>query len=134
MEKTHQTLLNIAKDMASGDIEGLRKLRTMVVDLDLTKEISDDYHVFTVLYLSKKLTGDVWENLATDASFDFDEEQLKEFTIGFGSILLDMLTKNAKILLNMDKLSEPIKLLYTYFAKISADPNIVQRGGGNGPN
>ena len=55
------------------------------MDLDLPEEASKvDDALFLALYLGKRLTGDVWENLATDASFDFDEDQLKTFVISFG--------------------------------------------------
>lgn len=129
MEEIRQNLLDISSGMASGKIESLRELRKLVVDLDLTKEaFNSDSTLFFVLYISKKLIGDVWKNLGTDSSFEFDEEKLTEFTISFGEVLHGLVSDGAQIQLIIDRLGKMTKWLYEYFARISSNPNLVFKG------
>ena len=130
MKRTRQALIEIAGAMAEGQIERLRDLRKMVVDFDLTRAASDsDASLFTALYLAKRLTADVWENLATDASFEFDEAQLNSFAVGFGGVLQDIMSEGTKNHLLVNSLGETAIQLYQYFAEISADPSRFQKGG-----
>ena len=100
------------------------------MDLDLTKIAPNvNTSLFTALYLSKMLTGDVWENLATDASFEFDEEKLTDFTMRFGNILQDTLAENTKNRSIVNRTGEILKWLYEYFANISQNPDLVHKGG-----
>lgn len=130
MKKMRLRITEIAKGMAAGETESLRELREFVVDLDLTKIAPNvNTSLFTALYLSKMLTGDVWENLATDASFEFDEEKLTDFTMRFGNILQDTLAENTKNRSIVNRTGEILKWLYEYFANISQNPDLVHKGG-----
>lgn len=130
MKTTRQELLRIAQGMADRDIGCLRQLRTLVVDMDLTEEASIcDSALFLALYLAKRLTGDVWENLATDASFDFNEEDLIPFITPLGEALQAILSENRKNDQIVEKLGELTQWLYAYFYAISQNPGRVQKGG-----
>lgn len=124
-------LIKIANSMVEGQAGYLFKLRELVVDLDLTAEASkEDIPLFLALYLSKKLTSDVWENLATDASFNFSEDTLSPFTISFGEMLSEILNKRTSELTTFNKLGETAKCLYGFFARISEDPSLILTKGG----
>jgi hypothetical protein len=127
MGKSREDLLDIVGRMANGDLEGLRDLRKEIVDLDLPDEASSaDNALFLALYLAKRLTGDVWENLATDASFDFDEEKLKPFAISLGEAIKAILSAEAGNDKIVNKLGELARCLYGYFYKISYNPSLVK--------
>ncbi|MBU1168700.1 MAG: hypothetical protein KKD44_03960 [Proteobacteria bacterium] len=135
MTDKREEFSKIAKKMAAGDVEGLFSLRSLVVDLRLSKNAAklDDPMHFLAIYLSKKIISDVWENLATDASFDFDLEKLQDFAKQFGEILINLLiVKDVKQ--NEYRLGETVKWLFKYFSEISADPIIVfkKKGENNG--
>lgn len=125
-------LLEIAKGMASGNVKYLHDLRKEVVDLDLTTEATKvDKAIFLSYYFSKKLTEDIWENLATDASFEFNEDKLSSFTAHFGEILIDVLAGEEEIQSVTERLGELARWLYLYFHKISLDPSLIGKGGQN---
>ncbi|MEW6660113.1 MAG: hypothetical protein AB1424_15765 [Thermodesulfobacteriota bacterium] len=130
MEKSREDLLNIARRMANGEVEGLCDLRGEIVDLDLPYEASiPDNVLFLALYLAKRITGDVWENLATDASFDFDEDKfLKAFTTSFGEALQTILSDDPANHTIVNKLGDLTRCLYGYFYKISLNPGLVKKG------
>lgn len=121
--------MDIAKRMSNSEIEALRDLRREIVDIDLPNEASDaDNALFLALYLAKRLTGDVWENLATDASFDFDEDKLKPFTISLGEALQTILSEDTGNHTIVNKLGDLTRCLYGYFYKISHKPGLVKKG------
>lgn len=129
MGKSREDLLDIVRRMAEGEVEGLRDLRREIVDLDLPEEASSaDNALFLALYLAKRLTGDVWENLATDASFDFDEDKLKHFTISWGEALQTILSEDTGNQTIVNKLGDLTRCLYGYFYKISHNPGLVKKG------
>ena len=129
MENSREDLLNIAGRMAKGEVEALRDLRREIVDLDLPNEASNpDNALFLALYLAKRITGDVWENLATDASFDFDEDKLKPFTISLGEALQTILSEDGGNHTVVNKLGDLTRCLYGYFYKISHKPGLVKKG------
>ncbi len=129
MEKMREELLEIAGRMANKEAEGLRDLRKKIVDRDLPEEASKvDDALFLALYLAKRLTGDVWENLATDASFDFDEDKLKPFTISLGEVLQTILSEDTGNQTIVNKLGDLTRCLYGYFYKISLDPGLARKG------
>jgi len=129
MEKIREELMEIARRMSNSEIEALRDLRREVVDLDLPEEASrTDNALFLALYLAKRLTGDVWENLATDASFDFNENQLTPFTISLGEAIQTILSDDTGNHEIVNKFGELTRCLYGYFYKISLDPGLVRKG------
>ncbi len=116
MERIREEILEIAGRMANEEVQGLCDLRKKIVDLDLPEEASKvDDALFLALYLGKRLTGDVWENLATDASFDFDEDQLKTFVISSGEALQSILSNDTGDHIIINKLGELTRCLYGYF-------------------
>jgi hypothetical protein len=129
MEKTREELMEIARRMSNSEIEALRDLRRKVVDLDLPDEAARvDNALFLALYLAKRLTGDVWENLATDASFDFDEDTLKRFTISLGEAIQNILSDDAGNHKIVNQFGDLTRCLYGYFYKISHNPGLVKKG------
>lgn len=129
MEHSREDLLSIAGRMAKGEVEGLRDLRREIVDLDLPNEASNpDDGLFLALYLAKRITGDVWENLATDASFDFNEDKLSRFTISFGEALQTILSRDTGNHDIVNKLGDLTRCLYGYFYRISHNPGLVKKG------
>jgi hypothetical protein len=129
MENIREELMGIAKRMSNSEIEALRDLRSEVVDLDLPGEAQRaDNALFLALYLAKRLTGDVWENLATDASFDFDEDKLKPFTISLGDALQIILSDDPGNHTIVNKLGDLTQCLYGYFYRISHNPGLIKKG------
>ena len=129
MENSREDLLNIAGRMAKGEVEALRDLRRDIVDLDLPNKASNpDNALFLALYLAKRITGDVWENLATDASFDFNEGKLETFTISFGEALQTILSRDTGNHNIVNNLGDLTRCLYEYFYKISLNPGLVRKG------
>jgi hypothetical protein len=130
MEKFRENLLETAKRMANKEIGSLRELRKMVVDQDLTKAASTaDDKLFLALYLSKKLTGDVWANLFTDASFEFDEEKIQDFKVWLGEAVQGILSdEGLEAQLLADRLGKMTKFLYSLFYDISQNPSLVIKG------
>ncbi|MBZ5529748.1 MAG: hypothetical protein LAN71_17865 [Acidobacteriia bacterium] len=132
---THHTfsreeLFEMANRMTNGEIESLRKLRKTVVDLDLTQlspKIEDT--LFGAIFFSKKITGDIWANLFTDASFEFDEQKLKEFTISFGETLKVMLSDGVDNKSLSFQLGNLACRLYKYFYECSINPGHLTEGG-----
>lgn len=119
-------LSKIASQLSTGDVDGLFSLRGMVVDLRLSREAAmiDDPILFLVIYLSKNIISDVWENLALDATFDLDLVKLQEFAIIFGKILNKLLLVKDENL-NEYRLGETVKWLFNYFDDISENPVLV---------
>lgn len=129
MENSREDLLNIAGRMAKGEVEALRDLRREIVDLDLPNEASNpDNALFLALYLAKRITGDVWENLATDASFDFNEGKLETFTISFGEAIQTILSRDTGNHDIVNNLGDLTRCLYGYFYRISHNPGLVKKG------
>jgi len=130
MGKSREDLLKIARRMANGEVEGLRDLRREIVDLDLPDEASStDDALFLALYFAKRLTGDVWENLATDASFDLPrEDKLERFTISFGEAIQIIFSEGNANQSIVNKLGDLTRCLYGYFYKISHNPDLVRKG------
>lgn len=121
--------MDIVGRMAKGEVEALRDLRREIVDLDLPNQsLSPDNALFLAIYLAKRITGDVWENLATDASFDFNEDILKTFTISLGEALQTILSDDPANHTITNKLGELTRCLYEYFHKISLNPGRVKKG------
>lgn len=129
MEKIRENLLETARRMANKEIGSLRELRKMVVDQDLTKAaaIADD-KLFLALYLSKKITGDVWANLFTDASFEFDEEKIQDFKVWLGEAVRGILSEGSETQLIDDRLGKLTRFLYGLFYEISQKPGLVIKG------
>jgi hypothetical protein len=123
-------LLRISKGMAEGDTKCLHELRKLVVDLDLTERAPEaDNTLFLALYISKRLTLDVWENLATDASFDFERETLKPFVVLLGASLQGILLNGTEPKLIFDNLGNSTRWLFNHFYEISMNPRKVGKGG-----
>ena len=123
----------IADKMAEGETRYLRELRKLVVDLDLPQMARKiDIKLFTALFFSKLFIAEIWENLATDASFDFnaDEDRLKKLTIELGGVLQDIFSDNFTDSLISFRMGKIIKGLYGYFQEISDNPKIVFTGDG----
>jgi hypothetical protein len=126
---TREELMGIARRMSNSETGALQDLRREIVDLPLPDEASSaDNALFLALYLAKRLTGDVWENLATDASFDFDEGKLKTFTISLGEAIQTILSDDTGNHGIVNKLGELTLCLYGYFHKISHNPGLVKKG------
>ena len=122
-------LIKISKCMAEGNTNCLHELRKLVVDLDLTERAPEaDNALFLALYISKRLTLDVWENLATDASFDFYRENLKPFVVLLGKSLQGILLNGTDHKLIFDNLGESTRWLFNHFYEISMKPEIVGKG------
>lgn len=127
---SREELFEMANHMTNGEIESLRKLRKKVVDLDLTQlspKIEDK--LFGAIFFSKKITGDIWANLFTDASFEFDEQKLKEFTISFGETLKVMLSDGGDNKSLASQLGNLACRLYKYFHECSSSPRHLTEGG-----
>lgn len=123
-------LLRISKCMAEGDTKYLHELRKLVVDLDLTETAPEANNtLFLALYISKRLTLDVWENLATDASFDFYRETLKSFVVFFGESLQGILLNGTEPKLIFDNLGKSTRWLFNHFYEISMNPEKIGKGG-----
>ncbi len=74
-EKILGELVRYAQELSDGNFDSLRNIQALVVDLDLVEIASQvDEKALAVLYLIKRLVKDFWFNLATDASFDFPED------------------------------------------------------------
>lgn len=130
MERIRGELLEIASRMVNKEIESLRELRKKVVDLDLTRKAPEvDNALFLALYMSKKLTGEVWENLFTDASFEFPEKKLEDFTIWLGEALQGILSYEFESQIIASRLGNLTRWLYDYFFQISLNPGLVNKGG-----
>ena len=127
---SREELLEMANRMTNGEIESLRKLREKVVDIDLTQlapKIEDT--LFGAIFFCKKITGDIWANLFTDASFEFDEKKLKEFTISFGETLKIMLSNGVDNKPLSSQLGSLACRLYKYFYECSSKPGHLTEGG-----
>jgi len=127
---SREELFEMANRMTNGEIESLRQLRKKVVDLDLTQlstKIEDT--LFGAIFFSKKITGDIWANLFTDASFEFDEQKLREFTISFGKTLKDMLSDGVENKSLASQLGNLACRLYKYFYECSSNPRHLTEGG-----
>ncbi len=126
-------ILGILGEMTGGEVEGFRNLRKLVVDLNLTEVVENTGDsLFLTLYLAKKLTADAWENLATDASFNLNEEDLEDFTRNLGKVLSNLL-EDAEGPQFITGLADTVKWLYKYFYEISSNPEkVLKQGRGNG--
>ena len=121
---------NIAIRMREEETEALIDLRKLFVDFDI-KIVADavDEGFFLVLYVNKKLTKDVWLNLATDASFDFPLDKLNEFVVFFGDAILGMLNNSeAENMRGFRALGKAYKLLYQFFLKVEENPTNMLKG------
>lgn len=79
-----------AEKIGNGEVTFLRKIRAILVDLDLVDIAPKlDEKTLSVLYLVKKLINDFWYNLDTDASFDFpqDSPNIDAFSKNIGSFI-----------------------------------------------
>jgi len=139
ISKSNEPLLNeddfktIAYKMAEGNgqVEYLRKLRKLVVGKDLTEfACNHNLKLFAALFFSTLITTEIWENLATDASFDYDEEaeRLRQITKSFGCFLQDIFAHDMDSSSPVFKFAEILKNLYSYFKEISDNPELVYKG------
>lgn len=126
LEELKKELLDIANKIIEGKEDektrddALRKFRNLLVDQYLLVFINEvDPSTLSTLYISKKLINDVWSNLATDASFDFELVDHKDFSFNFAYFIKYALEgKDEKAIL---KLYEAVKYYYEILAKLKEE-------------
>lgn len=80
LESTMSNLKQLSRQMRQEEVDSLdslRRLREEMDVLDLTEcRQQTDVKTFGVLYLIKRSINEIWETLATDASFEFPPDPL----------------------------------------------------------
>lgn len=110
----------MARSAPSDAIAGLRRARAVVVDHHPSEFWDGSDDGLMVIYLTRKILGDIWVNLGTDATFSVEdvEEPLTELANALSVFLQSALRLGGHR--NSDTYSAAIKVVRIYVSAIHA--------------